>query len=367
MKILFITATYLPTINGVSYQINILKKALEKKGHVVFILAPSFPGFSDREKNIIRFPSIPNPLVKQYPIGIPLVPIKRIKKINPDVVHTHHPFIFGQFGKTISEKLSIPLFFTAHTQYGQYLDYYLPIGKEFTSKLLTKNLKDLSKKCFKVICPSKQSQEKMNSLGIKNTIIINNSIEDDFFRKPSKKNLLQPTIVFTGRLEKEKNLFFLIKICKELKKLMPNFRMLIIGYGSLMDSLHNKIRKYQLEANVLLTGEVNRQLLPDIYKGSHLFLTTSISEVMPLTIIESLSNGVPIIALEKSGLEEIVINGKTGYLIKANQRLIAEKISELFSKPKLLKKLSENAYKHAVNFSVSNKVSELEKIYTSSK
>jgi len=333
-------------------------------GHTVYILAPSFPGYKDHDKTIIRYPSLPNPIIKTYPIGIPLISTRKIKKINPDVVHTHHALIFGQFGKQISEKLSIPLFFSAHTHYEHYIDFYFPFAKRLTKKIYDLDMKDLARKCYKVICPSYQTEERLkSSFGINNTVVINNSIDDAFFTQPRKKSLAHPTLIFTGRLEKEKNLFFLLKIANELKKLIPGFRMLIIGTGSQADSLHDKIHKYHLEENILLAGELHRNLLPEIYKSAHLFITPSLSEVMPLTVIEALACGLPTIALERSKLEDIVIDGKSGYLLKPNLKVIAKKISEIFSNEKLYARLSKNAYEHALNFSITQKAKELENLY----
>jgi len=364
MRILFITASYLPTINGVSLQINILKRELEKRGHEVFLLAPKFPGYKDNENNVIRLPSIPDPLVKNYPLGIPIFSIKKIKKMAPEIVHVHHPFIFGQFGITISEKVNIPLVFTAHTEYQKYADYYFPSGRFLSSRLINKSLVNLSKKCAMVICPSKTRQKELKAIGIRNTIVISNSIDGLFFKMPKMaKRPRRFTIVYTGRLEREKNPFLLLKVCKELKILTPTFRMLIIGSGSLSEKLQKKSWELELGENVEFIGEIERKYLPNIYKKAQLFLTASISEVMPLTLIEAIASGLPIIALKKSGLEDIVIEGLTGYLMKPNPKIIAAKILRLISNNQLLSKLSENAYRHALNFSVSKKAKDLENLY----
>lgn len=363
VKILFITGSYLPIINGVSIQIDILKDALEKRGHKVYILAPSFPGYKDSNKKVMRFPSLPNPFVKRYPLGIPLVSINKLRKLKPDIIHTHHPSIYGQFACQVSEKLKIPLFFTAHTQYEMYLDYYLPKGKIIASYFLKRGLKNLSKKCFKVIAPTNQTADRLKKLGINNTKIINNAIEDDFFRKPYQKNMKSPTLVYTGRIEKEKDPLFLLKIAHELKKLVPNFKFIIIGSGSLTDKLNSKIIISKLHNNMILGGEIKRSLLPEIYSDAHIFVTASMSEVMPLSIIEAMACGLPTIALEKSKLEDIIIDDKTGYLLKANPKIIAKKISEILSNKKLYKRLSESAFKHARNFSITQKAKELENLY----
>lgn len=363
MRILFVTASYLPTVNGVSFQIQILKKALEDLGHKVYVLAPKFPGYEDKEQKIIRYPSIPNPIVKKYPVGIPLVSFNKIKKIRPEIVHVHHPFIFGQYAAQIAKKLRVPLVFTAHTQYQEYLNHYFPSGIDWAARIIKNDLQNLAGSSEKIICPSLKTQEKFNTLGIKNTVVINNSIENSFFRKNTVKKNGPPTLAFTGRLDKEKNLFFLLKVMRELKNILPNFQLIVVGNGQIAEALWRKTILMELQENIL-SGEVNRNLLPSIYQNTHLFISLSTSEVMPLSLIEALASGLPIIALEKSGLNELVINGETGLLLPANQKLIAEKIKSLLTDQNLIRKMSLAAFNHAQKFAVANKAREIEKLYT---
>ena len=363
MRILFVTATYLPTINGVSFQTSILKKGLEKLGHKVFVLAPSFPGYKDSDKTVFRYPSIPNPLSKTYPVGLPLITPGNLKKINPDIVHTHHPSLIGQLAGILSDTLSVPLIFTAHTHYEKYIHQYFPHGKNITSSILNADLKNLSRKCYRVVCPSTNTERRLKKIGIKNTVVISSSIESNFFHKPGRKDYKIPTVVYTGRLEREKNPLFLVSIAKELKKSLPNFRLLILGDGTLFEDLVSKVHKEKLESNIILAGEVARDLLPNIYKTCNLFITPSVTEVMPLSIIEAMAAGIPALALKNSQLEDIVIDEETGFLLPRDPKVIAKKITFLFKNPKRLLTISKNAYRHSLNFTRRKKSKELEKLY----
>ncbi|MEK7550545.1 MAG: glycosyltransferase [Patescibacteria group bacterium] len=363
MRILFVTATYLPTSNGVTYHVSSTAQALRKLGHTVYILAPFSPGYTDSDKYIIRYPSLPNPFIKKYPLGVPFFPIEKIKRLKPDVVHTHHPLISGQFAAQVAEKLDIPLFFTAHTQYEQYLNYYFPQGFNFTSKIIIGDLQNIAKKSKRVICPSINTQLRLIKHNIKNTVVINNGVENHFLVKPSKKSFTQPTLAYTGRLDMEKNPLQLVKISKELKRIIPNFRLLIIGTGLMFKKMFDLVIKSNLQENIIFTGEINRLILPQIYKSVHLFITPSISEVMPISILEAMASGIPIIGVEKSGLEEIIINGKTGFIIKNDSKKIAKKIAFVLSNSKNYYNLSLSTYQHALNFSSVKTAQKLVRIY----
>jgi 1,2-diacylglycerol 3-alpha-glucosyltransferase len=352
MRILFVTATYLPTVNGVSSHIFATAQILRKFGHDVYILAPTFPGYTDVDNKVYRYPSLPNPLIKRYPVGIPLVPFETIRKIGPEIIHTHHPFIFGKYASQIARKNGCPLFTTAHTQYEKYMQYYIPQIGRITSKIVNNDLKKLARESKKIICPSVSTERRLNKAGVKNTIVINNGVEEAFFVRPSKKSVREPTLVYAGRLEREKNPIQLLKIAGELKMWMPNFKLIIAGAGLMQDAMFEYSTKHGLENNICFLGEIDRHLFPGIYKSAHLFLTTSVSEVMPMSVLEAMASGVPIVAPKNSGLEELVIDGKTGIAINENTKSAAGKIRELFNNPTALFSLSKSTYKYARNFSV---------------
>lgn len=366
MRILLVTGTYPPSVNGVAYHVQLLKAGLERRGHQVLVLAPNFPGFVDSEKGILRYPSLPNPVVKSYPLGVPLVSSGKIKDFRPQVIHTHHPLFVGRFAAGLAQKFSVPLFFTAHTQYHQYLNYYFPQGYAWTSKVLSRDLRDLAKKCHTVICPSPQAREQLAGFGITNTKVIFNGIETDLFSPPKRRFVSRPTLVYTGRIEKEKNPLFLIKLAVYLKKHLPNFRLYVAGSGNSLPKMAEGVEKFQLGENVQLLGEVPRDLLPSLYAQSHLFVTPSSSEVMPLSILEALSCGLPLISLEGSHLESVVLEGKTGFLLPANPQIIGDKIIALLNRPDSLRLLSREARRFSARFSVDSTTRQIANLYQAS-
>lgn len=363
MRILFITASYLPTANGVTYHISSTAEALRKLGHVVYILAPTFPGYKDLDKHVVRYPSLPNPFIQKYPLGIPLVSIDKIKKLRPDIIHTHHPLIIGQFASSVAEKLGKPLFATAHTQYEQYLNYYFPNGYNLTSSIIINDLKNLSQASNCIICPSINTQKRLLKHKIKNTVVANNGVEKNFFVKPRQKSTVVPTLVYTGRLDREKNPLKLIGYAKEIRKLIPNFKLLVIGGGDKFNEMFELTQKMKLEENVIYIGEIDRLHLPKIYRSAHLFITPSISEVMPISILEAMASGLPVLAVKKSGLEEIVVDNKSGFIVNDDPKIIAQKVKALLSNQQNLFELSQNTYKFALNFSSLKTAKRLIEVY----
>ncbi len=225
----------------------------------------------------------------------------------------------------------------------------------------------ISQKSKKVICPSANTEKRLFKHGIKNTVIVNNGIEDFFFNKPQEKPFNPLTLAYAGRLDREKNPLELIKIARELKKIIPDFKFWILGSGLLFQKMQDQTLRLGLENNITFTGVVDRKLIPEIYKSVHLFITPSLSEVMPISVLEAMASGIPTISLKNSGLEEIVIDDKSGYVCERNPRKIAERINEITKDKKGYLCLSQKTYEYTLNFSTKSTAQKLFDLYTAFK
>ena len=145
MRIGLFSDTYPPYINGVSTSVNMLKIALEKLGHEVFVITVNdkLLDYSfEEDEHVIRVPGIKTGiydyrLTSAYPLKI----IKKIKSMNLDIVHVHTEFSIGSFGRIIAKQFNIPIVATYHTYYEDYLYY---INKGFFDKTSKKLLKTLT-------------------------------------------------------------------------------------------------------------------------------------------------------------------------------------------------------------------------------
>jgi len=127
LRIGIFTDTYTPHINGVVTSVLMLKKALEKKGHIVYIVTVNDKGlkyqYEDNGKTI-RIPRVPTGIYDYRLTTIyPLKVLKKIKKWNLDVIHSQTEFGIGTFARIISKQFNIPLVHTYHTMYEDYVHY----------------------------------------------------------------------------------------------------------------------------------------------------------------------------------------------------------------------------------------------------
>ena len=123
MRIAMLTNNYKPYVGGVPISIEHLAEELRKRGHTVYIFAPSYRKQED-ELYVIRYPSFPLSVA-----GAPLPNIltglfrQKMKELQIDLIHVHHPAIAGNVALTLRRQLGIPVVFTYHTRYEEYLYY----------------------------------------------------------------------------------------------------------------------------------------------------------------------------------------------------------------------------------------------------
>lgn len=155
------------------------------------------------------------------------------------------------------------------------------------------------------------------------------------------------TVLFVGRLSEEKGVKYLLEALKELKSQKVLFNALIIGDGILRRDLEGYVRKNGLVDEVTFVGWVDPEQLPAYYGLADVFVGPSLREAQGLVFVEALSMGVPIIATNVDALPDIVIEGKTGFLVKPNSSGdILEKLMLLHDNPRLRKRLGTQSVQH---------------------
>lgn len=339
MRIGIFTDTYPPYINGVSTSIEMLRTALEKKGHEVFIVTVNADNMSykyENENKIIRIPGIPIGIFDYRLTGIyPLRAIEKIRKWNLDIIHSHTEFGVGTFARIIAKQFDIPLIHTYHTMYEDYVHY---ITKGYFNKSSKKIVEYLTKfYCDKtvteLIVPTKKAYDlfKQKYHVERNIHIIPTGIEvEKFYKESFEKEKIQKlknkigikesdfVILFVGRMGKEKSVDFLIEEEKEISKKYKNAKLVLIGDGPYLEILQKQAAK--LKENVIFLGKIPWEEIPIYYQMASVFVTASKTETQGLTIIEAMAASVPVVAIEDESFNNIIINDLNGFVFKGKKQ-----------------------------------------------
>lgn len=363
MRIGIFTDTYPPYINGVSTSIQMLEKALKKKGHQVFIVTvnPSKMSYKYEKNNkVIRIPGIPTGIYDYRLTGIyPLRAIRKIKKWNLDVIHSHTEFGIGTFARIIAKQLNIPLVHTYHTMYEDYVHYITKGYFDGTSKKIIEYLTKFycDKTTKELIVPTKKAYDlfKEKYKVDKNIHIVPTGIELEKFYKENinmqkltkLKDSLGITnkdfiILYVGRLGQEKNVDFLIDNQEYFVNKNKNVKLLIVGSGPDYDKYKEKTKKLGLENNIIFTGKVPYNNIEYYYNMGNVFVTASTTETQGLTIIEAMATGMPTVCINDESFKNTVINELNGYLFD-NKKEYRKYMDILIEDKNTLKKLGKQA------------------------
>ncbi|MDD3241268.1 MAG: glycosyltransferase [Bacilli bacterium] len=343
MRIGLFSDTYPPFINGVSTSVLMLKKALEKLGHTVYVVTvnPESMRYDyDEENKVLRIPGVPIGLYDYRLTGIyPLRAINIVKKWNLDVIHSHTEFGIGTFSRLIGKQLHIPIVHTYHTMYEDYIHY---ITKGYFDKSSKKIVEYLTlfycdKTASELVVPTKKTYDlfKEKYKIEKNINIIPTGIEiDRFFRENIDIELLNEmkktfkikkndfVSIFVGRLAEEKNIEFLLDVQNDLMKKHNDFKFIIVGDGPDFNKYKDIIKKYALEDRIIMTGKIAWEEIPYYYHMSNVFLTASMSETQGLTVIEAMASELIPICINDESFKTVVTDGTNGRIFNNKEECI---------------------------------------------
>lgn len=353
MRIGLFSDAYLPDINGVVSSIATLKAALEKLGHTVFVVS-NHNGINvkyDAENHILRLPGLEVKKFYGYKMSNPiqLRGEEYIRKMDLDVIHVHTEMGIGLFARQMAKKYNIPLVYTYHTLYEDYLHYVNPKDFQTVDQAGRRVVRYLSKLAgngpMAVIAPSNKTKKALQSYGVKTPIyIVPTGIDlSDFLKKNLDAEKIQAvrqslglsdeahTVVFVGRIAKEKCIEMPIEALSKVKD--DNLHLIIVGGGTDLKFYQNEAKELGIEERVHFVGKIPREEIPYYYSAFDCFVSASLSETQGMTYLEALASGLMVFGRRDEVLDGLVEEGKTGYYFDDAQELAA-KLDAYFTLPK---------------------------------
>lgn len=359
MRIALMTDVYKPVINGVVHHVSLLKRHLEQVGEQVWLFVPGQSEPSD-EANIVRIPGIPI-ADTGYHLSVSLDARSREILQTMDLIHVHHPFLSGSLGLFASNRYNIPLIFTNHTRYDLYVKQYLPLLPSTLSETALQAYFQLfSQRCAALIAPSQGVAEVMKSWGVQGRIeIIPNGIELERFTQP-QRFITRQTLgltdevviaVYVGRMSGEKSVERLLQIYQQVAQETERCHLLLVGAGPELDDYRQLAMRLGLQNRATLTGSVPYEQVPDYLALSDFFVTASITEVHPFTLIEAAAAGLPTLGIRSPGVSDIIQDGQTGLLAEDNDLSFGLRFLKLITDDPLRVQLGQAAaaYSHQLS------------------
>lgn len=365
MRIALMTNNYKPIMGGVPISIERLAKGLREMGHQVTIFAPTYSGYAQPdEEGVFRYAVF----LKHFIGGIvlPNPYDRRIEeefvKNTYDIIHVHHPMLIGRMAVYLSRKYNIPLTFTYHTRYEQYAKCYTK-GLVRLGKVMPLYLHTFLKHCNYVFAPTAGMREYLvDTCGMspEKTGILPTGIEKENFEVGSEEvDLLRksvyaeriPLLLTVSRMAQEKNVEFLLESLALMKEYYKKpFRMLMVGDGPDREALEKKCAKLGLADYVTFTGAVPNERIAPYFKAADLFLFASKTETQGIVILEAFAGKTPVIAVRASGVEDLVEDGRNGFLTIEDPHVYAAQLTAVLQGAYDRQALEKNAGRTAEQY-----------------
>ena len=361
MRIGMLVDIYKPHISGITNYIELNKRYLETAGHEVFVFTFGDRDYQDDEPRVIRSPGFP--LVDTgYYLSFQYNRKAKALLQTMDVAHVHHPFLSGRLALRYCPPLNIPIIFTNHTRYDLYAQAYLPgLPPEVSQTLLENYMPYFCAKVNMVISPSAGMAQVLRKFKVEAPItIVPNGVELQRFLNipnPAGRSELGLTLddillVYAGRLAPEKNLAFLLKAFAGVAQAVENTHLLLVGNGPEREKLEEQIARSSLAGRVHFTGQVHYDRLPTYLAMCDIFVTASVSEVHPLSVIEAMASGLPVMGIQSVGVGDTVRDGVTGFLASEDLPAFAAKLTRLCLDAALRKKMGQAARKESEHYAI---------------
>jgi colanic acid/amylovoran biosynthesis glycosyltransferase len=162
--------------------------------------------------------------------------------------------------------------------------------------------------------------------------VIHCGIDLEAFQTGSSKPPDAPfTLICVARLDREKGHHYLVEACAQLKAQGMNFRCLLVGEGDTRAELEAQIQQLGLTDQIILLGLQPRHRVLELLAQADVKVLPSISEGIPVSLMEALAMGLPAVATAISGVPELIEDGQTGLLVPTcDVQALTTAISKLY-------------------------------------
>jgi len=334
MRIGLFTNNYLPFRGGVTTAVETLRQGLEAQGHRAWVFAPAASAPHDDPAFVFRYPSVPAPTYPGFALPLPFSRrwSRTALELDLDIFHAQHPFLLGVTARRLARSQGRPLVFTYHTRYEKYA-HYVPLPEPLVASLAVRLASRFAGSADLVIAPSARIAESLADLGVRAPIaVIPTGVPLDLFRPGDRGEARRalgldedvPLCLYVGRLDREKSVERVIDAFGSIALAVSGARLLLVGQGSHEPALKRLAAASHARAAIHFTGSVAREELPPYYQAADLFLFSSETETQGLVLAEAHACGLPAVAVRASGVDEVVRDGETGLLTKADVEELAD-------------------------------------------
>jgi glycosyltransferase involved in cell wall biosynthesis len=391
MKILYITQWLSSIGGGGEVVFRDMANGMCNRGHIVHVICHQISGsdsnydtdYDNSSRDNLHIHRI-SPTVEGFPPSIKqnvgfivnaiLKGSQLIRKHKIELIHVNN-FAPVVAGSVLSRLFDIPIVSTIHVVFGSSSPGYWkrwssqknisplssivgPLFENLTIKIPVNTIHSVSETTRKDI---------LNVNSKSKVVVVTNGIDLASYDKYEFNLDYQNYVVFIGRLVFNKNLDIVLSSFTEVTKKIPDARLIVVGFGPMLDEWRKMTVRLGLTKNVVFTEYLSQQKKLDILSKSSALLLPSITEGMPIVVLEAFALSKPVLLSDIEPHHDIVEDGSDGFLIPLNDKnKWAEKIIFILSNKQAREEIGRKARSKVENkYSMDRTLRELESLYIS--
>jgi len=359
INISLINDSFPPVIDGVAnVVVNYARILDEEKLADVTVATTKYPGvdYSEYPYKVVPFHSINTASIANgYRTGNPLdvVGLKALTDSNPDIIHSHSPFVATVMSRLLRFNTDAPIVFTYHTKFDY--DISNAVKSNLIQKEALKTIVENITACDEVWVVSKGAGENLKSLGYEGDYrVVSNGV--DFAKgKVSREEVDKineeydlpegiPVFLYVGRLQVYKNIPLVIEGLSKFEEQGHDFRFVIVGKGTDEEIIRELAREKLKPEHVIFTGPIyDREKLRAFYTRSDLFMFPSVYDTNGIVVREAAACGLASMLVKDSCASEGVTDGQNGFLIEENADSVAELSNRIYNRIDYMHQVGDNA------------------------
>jgi glycosyltransferase involved in cell wall biosynthesis len=344
LNICLLSHEFPPRIGGEASYASFIAKTISNMGHNLIIMTSNTEGqmnISNNENFNIKYIST----IKTTPFESFLFNIRTKKALlnllktnKMDIIHQTYDYNTFPISK---DKINVPIITTIHHPFKEerklikanlsFMEYlnYLSRRRLHYLEIMQKKLCERADKIISVSTYTARSVIKEFNIPPDKIEVIPNGVDINRFNPNINVEEMrekwgiqsEPIVLFVGRLDYNKGIKYLIGGFSKLIKDISDAKLVIVGQGPDRDHLNHLIDKHNLIKSVILAGRVENKDLPKAYCASNVIVLPSLMEGFGISLLEAMACGKPCIATSAGGTTDVVVDGKTGFIVPPSDPL----------------------------------------------
>ena len=334
MRVVIVTESFPPDVNGVAHCALQTARHLVDRGHHPLVVAPATsagPG-PDAESPcpVIRVPSLPLPGYPQVRVALPSRRVAAaITEHRADIVHLASPFILGVRGMAAAARLGIPAVAVYQTDLAGYARTYVGAGEATAWR----RIRSVHAAADRTLAPSSAALGDLEAHGVPRVRLWPRGVDTERFRPEYRDEALRRELApngelivgYVGRLAPEKQIELLAGTCG-----LPGVRVVVVGDGPSRPHLDEAL------PGAVFLGRRTGDELARIFASLDIFVHTGPFETFCQTVQEAMASGVPVVAPAAGGPLDLVAHGRTGFLFPPrDEAAVTDAVRTLATDPAL--------------------------------